>query len=117
MDPEAQAFYVATQEKRQRFIEQQAKDPIFDSSGESEGNEQGSDGGSGSGEESSEDELEFDFPREDGQELLQFLHREITNLSNVEDNQKRKFALIKLYQVFVLAKNKPTNRVYGEIFP
>lgn len=30
---------------------------------------------------------------------------------------KRKFALIKLYQVFVLSKQKPTNRVYGEILP
>ena len=40
------------------------------------------------------------------------MHREITNLSNLEDNTKRKFALVKLYQIFVLAKNKPTNRVY-----
>ena len=48
---------------------------------------------------------------------MQFLHRDINNLSNMEDNQKRKFALIKLYQVFVLAKNKPSNRVYAEVFP
>ena len=48
---------------------------------------------------------------------MQFLHREVTNLSNLEDSQKRKFALVKLYQVFVLSKNKPTNRVYGEVFP
>ena len=48
---------------------------------------------------------------------MQFLHREVTNLSNMEDHTKRKFALIKLYQVFVLAKNKPTARVYGEILP
>ena len=50
--------------------------------------------GSGS-EESSEEEL--DFPREDAQELLQYLHRDINNLSNLEDNTKRKFALVKLY--------------------
>ena len=30
---------------------------------------------------------------------------------------KRKFALIKLYQVFVLAKNKPEDRIYGEVLP
>ena len=41
----------------------------------------------------------------------------MTNISNLEDNTKRKFALVKLYQIFVLAKNKPTNRVYNEIFP
>jgi hypothetical protein len=41
----------------------------------------------------------------------------VTNLSNLEDNTKRKFALIKLYQVFVLAKNKPANRVYNEVLP
>ena len=48
---------------------------------------------------------------------MQFLHREITNLSNLEDAVKRKFALIKLYQVFVLTKNKPTTRIYGEVLP
>ena len=48
---------------------------------------------------------------------MQFLHREVTNLSNLEDAMKRKFALIKLYQIFVLAKNKPTTRVYGEVLP
>lgn len=72
--------------------------------------------GTGS-DDSSEDDIDFDFPREDGLELLQFLHREVTNLSNLEDHTKRKFALIKLYQVFVLAKNKPQPRVYGEVFP
>ncbi len=30
---------------------------------------------------------------------------------------KRKFALVKLYQIFVLAKSKPTIRVYGEVLP
>ena len=38
------------------------------------------------GEESSEDDIDFEFPREDAAELLQFLHREVTNLSNLEDN-------------------------------
>ena len=84
--------------KGQRYLKEQAlaKDPILDSSSESEGNNANSDDGSGSGE-SSEDENEFEFPREDGAALMQLLHREVTNLSNMEDNTKRKFALIKLY--------------------
>ena len=40
----------------------------------------------GSEEESSEDDVDFTFPTEDATELMQFLHREITNLSNMEDN-------------------------------
>ena len=111
-DAEAKAFQEATAQKRQKFLEQQKSDPVFVSSDEEGGEDAKKDDeseGSGS-EESSEEEL--DFPREDAQELLQYLHREITNLSNLEDNTKRKFALVKLYQIFVLAKNKPTNRVY-----
>ena len=99
-----------------------AKDPILNSSSESEGNDDDADkdsddesGGSSDG--GSEEEVELEFPREDAQALLQHLHREVTNLSNLEDNQKRKFALIKLYQVFVLAKSKPKDKVYGEILP
>ena len=46
----------------------------------------------------SEDEgIDIDFPRDSASDLLQYLHREVNNLSNLEDNQKRKFALIKLY--------------------
>jgi hypothetical protein len=40
---------------------------------------------------------------------MNFLHRDITNLSNLEDVMKRKFAVMKLYQIFVLSKNKATN--------
>ena len=89
---------------------------IFDTSSEEEGAK--SDGESGS-EESSGDDLDFTFPRDDAAELMQFLHRDVSNLSNLEDNTKRKFALIKLYQVFVLAKDsaKPEKRVYVEILP
>ena len=101
-------------------MEEQARDPILNSSSSDEEDNAAAphevSDGSGS-DDSSEDDIDFDFPREDGLELLQFLHREVTNLSNLEDNTKRKFALIKLYQVFVLAKNKPLNRVYGEVFP
>ena len=85
---------------------------MFDSSTESDG--KGSQESSGS-EESSDEDIDFEFPRDDATELMQFLHREVTNLSNLEDAMKRKFALIKLYQIFVLAKNKPTTRVYGEV--
>ena len=46
-----------------------------------------------------------------------FLHRELTNLQNMEDSQKRKFALMKLYEIFVLANKKASKRVYQEILP
>ncbi len=116
-DPEAKAFHGVTQSKRQKYLNEQAKDPILNSSSDSE-NVDGKDSDDASGtEESSEEELDFDFPREDAQELLQFLHREINNLSNLEDSTKRKFALVKLYQIFVLSKSKPTIRVYGEVLP
>ena len=35
----------------------------------------------------------------------------------MEDGQKRKFALIKLYQIFVQAKRKAPNRIYQELLP
>ena len=35
----------------------------------------------------------------------------------MEDNQARKFALIKMYEVFVLAKTKAPNRIYQEFLP
>jgi hypothetical protein len=66
---------------------------------------------SGSGEEDSSEE-ELDFPRESATDLENYLHRDITNVSNMEDAQKRKFALLKLYQVLVLSKKKPTTAVY-----
>lgn len=69
-------------------------------------------------EESSEEEgCEIEFPRESAADLMTYLHREINNLSNMEDPQKRKFALIKLYQIFVQAKKKAPNRIYQEILP
>ena len=33
----------------------------------------------------------------------------------MEDGQKRKFALIRLYQIFVQSKRKASNRVYQEL--
>lgn len=42
---------------------------------------------------------------------MQFLHREINTLA-AEEPQKRKFALIRLYEIFVLAKEPANNRVY-----
>ena len=38
------------------------------------------------GEESSDDDVDFTFPTEDATELMQFLHRDVNNLSNLEDN-------------------------------
>ena len=35
----------------------------------------------------------------------------------MEDGQKRKFALLKLYEIFVLAKVKAPSKIYQEILP
>ncbi len=48
---------------------------------------------------------------------MTFLHREITNLQNMEDPQKRKFALLRMYEIFVLAEVKASKKVYQEILP
>ena len=47
--------------------------------------------------ESGSSDEEANFPRENASALMTFLHREITNLQNLEDAQKRKFALLRLY--------------------
>ena len=48
---------------------------------------------------------------------MTFLHREMTNLQNMEDAQKRKYALLRFYEIFVLAKSRATKKVYQEILP
>jgi len=35
----------------------------------------------------------------------------------MEDSQKRKFALLRLYEIFVLAKTKASKKVYQELLP
>ena len=97
----------------QKGIRERKYDPILDdpiSSNESGSEEE-------SGDQSSDEAVEIEFPRNNAQELMTFLHREITNLSNMDDPQKRKFALLKLYQIFVLAKEKAPSKVYSEILP
>jgi hypothetical protein len=84
-------------------------DPILDdpiSSGSEEEVKEVAEDESGSSEE------EVDFPRENASSLMTFLHREITNLQNLEDAHKRKFALLRLYEIFVLSKNKASKAVY-----
>jgi hypothetical protein len=49
--------------------------------------------------------------------LLAFIGRDLKNIQNMEDGQKRKFSLIRLYQIFVLSKNCPPNKVYQELLP
>lgn len=83
-------------------------DPIDNSSEEEQ--EEASEG-------SSEEGIQIEFPRENSGELLTFIHREITNIQNMEDPQKRKFALLRLYEIFVLAEVKATKKVYQEILP
>jgi len=48
-------------------------------------------------EEESSEEEDIKFPRDNVQDLLQFIHRDLTNIQNMEDGQKRKFSLIRLY--------------------
>ena len=77
------------------------KDPLleeFDNELEKEEPEEesgDSDDESSSGSES--DEVDIKFPRDDAQDLLQFIGRDLKNIQNMEDGQKRKFSLIRLY--------------------
>lgn len=71
--------------KQEKQTEKRPYDPILDdpiSSGESEEEKKDSSEGSGSG---SDDEVEIEFPRQSASDLLNFIHRELTNLSNMED--------------------------------
>lgn len=43
--------------------------------------------------------------------------RDLNSLTNMEEGQRRKFALMRLYEIFVLAKNKAPNRIYQELLP
>lgn len=85
-------------------------DPLSDEENyetKAEGEEESSSEG-----EASDDGIDIEFPRDDADELLVFLHREITNVSNMEDGQKRKHALLRMYEVFVLANKKADKKVY-----
>ena len=77
--------------------------------------DESSSGAEDDGSSEEDDDSNIEFPRDNAQDLMNFLHRDITNLSNVEDVTKRKFAVMKLYQIFVLAKNKASNKVYQEV--
>ena len=90
-------------------------DPILDDPLSDEDKKESSSGEEEGSDES--DEVEIKFPRENAAELLTFLHREMTNLQNMEDAQKRKYALMRLYEIFVLAKDKATKKVYQELLP
>ena len=62
---------------------------MFESSSDEEGANQAAGNAassSGSEEESSEDDVDFTFPTDDATELMQFLHRDVNNLSNMEDH-------------------------------
>jgi hypothetical protein len=109
------------QEQEDAFLDEFEKDSKNtkissggDGGSEEEDGSSSGDSSDGSGE---EELVDIDFPRDDPQELYQYFHREWVNLSNQEDGQKRKFALIKLYEVFVLAKVKAKDNVYQELLP
>ena len=73
--------FEAKQETEKRPYDPILDDPIS-SGGESEEEKKDSSEGSGSG---SDDEVEIEFPRQSASDLLNFIHRELTNLSNMED--------------------------------
>jgi hypothetical protein len=77
------------------------------------------DGASSSSESSDDEEAEvtIKFPKNNAQDLLQFISRDLTNIQNHDEPQKRKFALLRLYQIFVLAKDKAPNKIYQELLP
>jgi hypothetical protein len=94
-------------------------DPILDDpiSDEEKKSDKSNSGESDDEEESSEEEVQIQFPKENAAELMTFLHREMTNLQNMEDSQKRKYALLRFYEIFVLAKTRATKKVYQEVLP
>jgi hypothetical protein len=107
--------YIQMQEERDLILlsmkKEESKQQILkDSDEESEG-----EGGSNSSSAEEEEGVDIEFPRESAADLLQFLHREMNNLNNLEDGQKRKFALIRMYQIFVQAKKKASNKIYQEL--
>ena len=91
-------------------------DPLLKEFDEAEKEAKNSDGEdkSESSEESSEEEQLSDikFPKENAQDLLQFIMRDLNNLQNKDEKQKRKFSLLRLYEIFVLARNKAHNSIY-----
>lgn len=93
------------------------KDPLLEDFDKKQ-NESSDDDESGEDESSEEEQVsDIKFPRESAQDLLQFINRDLNNLSNKDDKQKRKFALLRLYEIFVLARNKAPNSFYQELLP
>jgi len=88
------------------------EDPLLKAFDEADKEDGSSSEGSSSGEESEVEESDIKFPRESAEDLLQFINRDLNNIGNKDDGQKRKFSLLKLYEIFVLAKNKAPNRMY-----
>ena len=74
--PEASGAANKAQGLRERKYDPILDDPI---SSDESGSEDESE------EQSSDEALEIEFPRDNAQELMTFLHREITNLSNMDD--------------------------------
>lgn len=100
-------------QKESRAYDPILDDPLSDSEEEECPKESKDDDGSSS----EEGGTDVEFPREDADELMAMLHREFTNIQNMEDANIRKFALMRLYEIFVLAKRKATKQVYQEILP
>ena len=48
---------------------------------------------------------------------MQFISRDLNNLGNKDEKQKRKFSLLRIYEIFVLAREKAHNKIYQELLP
>ena len=103
-DPLLAAF-----DEEQSNSDKKSKTTAADDSEESEDTDGDS---SSSGSDDDEPEVTIKFPREDAHALHTFINRDLTNIQNRDEPQKRKFALLRLYQIFVLSKQKPLPKVY-----
>ena len=107
-DPLLAAF-----DEEQSNSDKKSKTTAADESEESED----TDGESSSGSSDDEPEVTIKFPKDDAHALHTFISRDLTNIQNRDEPQKRKFALLRLYQIFVLAKQKALPKVYQELLP
>ena len=107
-DPLLAAFDEEEQTKSDKKSKKTAAD---DSSEDTEGDS------SSSGSSDDEPEVTIKFPKNSAQDLHQFISRDLTNIQNRDEPQKRKFALLRLYQIFVLTKDKAPNKIYQELLP
>jgi len=91
-----------TQDSSSKKTTQSNKQKVTEGESGSDDSNESSSGDDSSSEEDTSSQIKF--PKDNAQDLLQFISRDLTNIQNKEDGQKRKFSLIRLYQIFVISK-------------